>query len=248
MTDMINLIMNHRSIRSYDSQKNVNDEDLKMIIEAGQMAPNSVHGQQVTVIAVRDAERKNHLAELSGNQPWIKQAPIFLIFTMDYYRASLAAKKWARSFDFVKSSTSLLTGALDTGLFMQNVINAAESLGLGTVPIGGIHLNIDKVTKYLDLPKYVFPLAGLCVGYPLHPAGRKPRMPYNAILHKEVYDKTDTQAMIDDYDEELAAYLGGIGRADLEISWSHNTSNYYQSNYAPLETPTLKKQGFLLED
>ncbi|MFV0321735.1 MAG: NADPH-dependent oxidoreductase [Alphaproteobacteria bacterium] len=248
MPDVIDLIMNHRSIRAYDNERNVSDADLKRILKAGQMAPNSIHGQQVSVIVVRDKERKKYLAELAGNQPWIKHAPVFLIFVMDYYRAYLAAQKWKRPFDFVNSSTALLTGALDVGLFMQNVINAAESIGLGTVPIGGIQPTVDQVTAYLELPQYVFPLAGLCVGYPAHPSGRKPRLPYNAVVHYEAYDISDTQEHIDDYDEEFAAYLGGIGRGDLEVSWSHNTSNYYQSNYAPQETPTLKKQGFKLED
>lgn len=248
MSEVINLMMNHRSIRAYDTERNVGETDLKLILKAGQMAPNSIHGQQVSVIVIRDKERKKHLAELSGGQPWIKQAPVFLIFVMDYYRAYLAAKKWKRSFDFVHSSTALLTGALDVGLFMQNVINAAESIGLGTVPIGGIQPMIDQVTEYLELPQYVFPLAGLCVGYAAHPSGRKPRMPYNAVVHREAYDTADMQDYIDDYDEEFAAYLGGIGRDDLEVSWSHNTSNYYQSNYAPCETPTLKKQGFKLTE
>ncbi len=246
-TDIINHISKHRSIRSYKSEP-IDETILEQIISAGQMAPSSINGQQVSVIVVKDIQKKSKLAALSGGQPWIEQAPVFLIFAMDFHRASIAAQKWNRPFDFVKSSTALLTGALDCGLFMQNCINAAESLGLGTVPIGGIQLKIDEVITLLELPSFVFPLSGLCLGYPQYSPDKKPRFPYQAIAHKEIYDTDNAKHYIDEYDGILASYLEKIGRAKQEVNWSHNTSNYYQSNYAPKETESLKKQGFLLED
>lgn len=240
--------MNHRSIRNYDAQKDVSDADLATIIQAGQMAPNSINGQQVSVIAVRDQQRREYLAELTGEQVWIAQAPVFLVFLMDFYRASLAAKKWGRNFDFVKSSTAVITGSLDVGLFVQNVINAAESLGLGTVPIGGVHKDVDVFSEYFNLPKYVHPIVGLCVGYPTDLPKIKPRMPLKAILHEEDYNPDIMEDIIHDYDESFAKYLTSINRADYEVNWSQNTSKYYETNYSPAETSTLKKQGFTLED
>ncbi|MEH7484588.1 hypothetical protein V7157_26655 [Neobacillus drentensis] len=49
----------------------------------------------MSVIEVREPERKAALAKAAGNQRWIKEAPVFLVFCMDFYRAKLAAeKKW----------------------------------------------------------------------------------------------------------------------------------------------------------
>ncbi len=245
--EIIHHISKHRSIRSY-SQEAIDDKLVEDIIKSGQMAPSSINGQQVSVIIIKNKIKRGEFATLAGGQPWIEQAPVFLIFAMDYYRASLAAKKWKRDFNFIRSSTALLTGALDCGLFMQNCINAAESFGLGTVPIGGIQQNIDKVVEILELPSYVFPLAGLCLGYPQYSAGQKPRFPYKLIAHKEVYNQENVKQHIDSYDEVLANYLEETGRIEQEVNWSHNTSNYYQSNYAPKETMVLRKQGFTLED
>ncbi len=245
--EIINHISKHRSIRSYTDQ-DVSEEVIESIIKAGQMAPSSINGQQVSVIIVKDKQKKQQLAALAGGQPWIEQAPVFMVFVMDFYRASLAAKKWGRPFDFVKSSTAILTGAFDGGLFMQNCINAAESYGLGTVPIGGIHLHIHEVIDILELPSYVFPLAGLCVGHPQYSSEKKPRFPYELIAHKEVYNTENTAEYMEIYDTKLAHFLEKIGRVKQEVNWSHNTSAYYQSNYAPEETKALKRQGLSLED
>ncbi len=244
--DIIRHISKHRSVRSY-TQEHIDEKIIEDIIKAGQMAPSSINGQQVSVIIIKDKQKKVELAKLAGNQPWVEQAPVFFILAMDFHRASIAAEKWNRNFDFVKSSSALLTGALDCGLFMQNCINAAEGFGLGTVPIGGIHLNIDKVAKLLELPSYVFPIVGLCLGYPQYSPGQKPRFPYELIAHNETYNQKNIRQHIDIYDDILSTFLEKIDRVEQEINWSHNTSAYYQNIYAPKETETLKSQGFDLE-
>lgn len=55
-----------------------------------QSAPSSINGQQVTVITVQDKERKKKISELAGGQPWIDQAPVFLLFCADFNRAKIA--------------------------------------------------------------------------------------------------------------------------------------------------------------
>lgn len=49
---------------------------------------------------------------------------------------------------------------------------AAESFGLGTVPIGDIQLHAFEAIWELNLPQYVVPMLGLCVGYPGVSGGR----------------------------------------------------------------------------
>ena len=90
MNEVIRTFMNHRSIRSYKNEM-IKDKDLDTIIRAAQAAPSSINGQQVSIIAVKDIERKAKIAEFAGGQKWIEEAPVFLVFASDFYRAKLAA-------------------------------------------------------------------------------------------------------------------------------------------------------------
>lgn len=73
---------------------------------------------------------------------------------------------------------SLLLGKIDAALAAQNAVVALESLGLGSVYIGGIRNYIEGVANELGLPPQVYPVFGLCVGYPSpdRPVKVKPRL------------------------------------------------------------------------
>ena len=58
---------------------------------------------------------------------------------------------------------------------------------------------------------------------------------------------SDTKAVensIDPYDDQMSAYLKGIGRYEQEVNWSTLTSNIYQSVYYPNVKGSMDKQGF----
>lgn len=85
MNVVIKSLLAHRSIRSYQ-EKPVSENDLAQIIQAVQAAPNWVNVQLVSVVAIKDAERRKRLSVLCGNQKHIADAPVFLVFCADYYR------------------------------------------------------------------------------------------------------------------------------------------------------------------
>lgn len=92
MNDMIKLMKQHRSYRSFQP-KPLPDKYLEEIVAAAQSAPSWINGQQVSIICVREQKRKAKLAELAGHQAHVEQAPVFLVFCADFHRASLAGKK-----------------------------------------------------------------------------------------------------------------------------------------------------------
>jgi nitroreductase len=67
----------------------------------------------------------------------------------------------------------------------QNVAIAAESEGLGICYIGGVRNNPQQISELLSLPDHVYPVFGMCLGYPAHQPDVKPRLPVEAILKED---------------------------------------------------------------
>lgn len=242
MNQVIEIMKNHRSIRNY-IDKEVTEDIINELVDVAQAAPSSINGQQTSVIVVRNKEKKAQLAEMAGGQPWIANAPVFFVFAADFYKIKLASEKVSKPLAITDSIEATMVASVDAGLSMQNVITAAESLGLGIVPIGGIRRNPDEVIELLQLPEYTFPLVGLAIGYPADKSKVKPRMPREAYRHDEEYKKEKLPALINKYDEDMKVYLKNIGR-EKEGDWSSQTMGIYQYVYYPNVYPSLKKQGF----
>lgn len=243
MNDVINTLNNHRSIRSYTDEP-VSQEMLEWIIEAAQSAPSSINGQQVTIISVEDRERKTKLAELAGGQRWIDEAPLFLVFCADFNRARMAAEMNNEKLVITEGMESIMVGAVDVGLAMANAIAAAESMGLGIVPIGGVRNNPGEVIRLLNIPQYVYPVCGLVVGHPKEMSEKKPRLPREAVHHREEYNH-NLEGLVKEYDKIISSYLSQRTGGMENRSWSIGISKTYNKVYFPKVDPTIKEQGFL---
>jgi len=243
MNKIIETIKDHRSIRDYKSDK-IEDSIINEIIVAAQSMPNSINGQQTSIVVVQDVKTKAAIAEYAGGQPWIDKAPLFLLFVTDFYKTNLAAKKNGLTQQIHESVESTLVGAVDVGLNMGAAIIAAESLGLGIVPIGVIRNSPQEMIDLLNLPEMTFPVAGLAIGYPNSESRKKPRLPLNTFRHDEKYQRENLEKEIDNYDLLMADYLKDINRSQ-EINWSTNTSSIYKKVYFPKVHPVMKKQGFM---
>ena len=229
MNEIMKTLLSHRSIRSYKN-KDVEDEKMEQIIKAVQAAPSWINGQQVSIIAIKDPERKKKFAQLCGGQKHIEEAPVFLVFCSDFYRAYLASKIEHTTFAVPENMDTLLVGATDVGIALEAAITASESLGLGTVCIGGIRRNLNEVMKELNLPPYVLPIAGLCVGYPAEDPGLKPRLPVQAVYHNETYQH-DLQGEIETYNHIYSDYLSERSQGKQTGTWTKAIANFYSKIY-----------------
>ena len=137
---------------------------------------------------------------------------------------------------------------------MEAAIVAAESMRLGTVCIGGIRQTSLSVVKELNLPKYVFPVVGLCIGYPDDDPGIKPRLGKNAVFFEGKYDTTHLKEEIDKYDVVYGNYIKNRGSNAKDISWSDKLSSYYLNEIKDnkgtydQDYELLKQQGFIKID
>ena len=248
MNPVLESLFKHQSIRKYKNQP-LEQEKLDLIMKSIQAAPNWCNGQHVSVIVVKDQTTKNKLAEISFNQPYIASCSAFLVFCADFYRTNLIFEKYGDKGgdNFVKSLDNLFVGSHECGIAMENAIVAAESMGLGTVCIGAIRLNSLEVVKILNLPKYVLPMIGLCVGYPDDNPGLKPRLPANTVFFDEKYDTTDLLEKIENHDKEYKEYLAKRGSNERDSNWSKSIYSVYSQMgdiYAQ-DYELVKQQGFV---
>lgn len=245
VNEVIKRLLSHRSIRSYQ-ERPVPEEDLNQIIAAVQAAPNWVNIQHVSVIAVKKPERRKKFARLCGEQEHIAQAPVFLIFCADYYRTHLACKMEGQSLDEVLGDIDhLIVGAHEVGIAVGTAVAAAESFGLGTVTIGDIRLHALEVIKELNLPRYVIPLLGLCIGYPANAPGLKPRLPKEAVYFEETY-RPDLEGFLRQYDVCYSQYLQKRPWNSRAGNWTQLVADFYSAPYRhyPEVPQMLRQQGF----
>lgn len=79
-------------------------------------------------MAVQDGERKNRLSSLDGNQAYIRQAPLFLVWLANLSRVSRIAVQRDVELEALPYLESLLLGTIDAVLAGQNAVVALESL------------------------------------------------------------------------------------------------------------------------
>jgi nitroreductase len=217
--DTLLTLLSHRSVRAFQPRE-LPSGILETAIAAAQSASTSSNLQMWSVIAVSDPERKRQLAALSGHQKHIEQAPLFLAWVLDQSRLRRIGATRGQAADGLDYLETFVVGAIDTALAAQNAAVAFESFGLGIVYIGGLRNHPQQVADVLGLPPASVALFGMCVGYPDHgqlPA-IKPRLPLEAVLHRERYDSSQENALIGTYDRRVADYLHERGaKAD---AWS----------------------------
>lgn len=217
---VVDLLLSHRSVRAYRPDP-LPPGTLETLVAAAQSAATSSNLQPWSVVAVTDPARKERLSHLAGDQKHIRDAPLFLLWLVDLHRLDeigAAESIPAQATDYLES---FLLGAVDTSLAAQNAVVALESLGLGSVYIGGIRNRPVEVAAELGLPPHCFALFGLTVGYadPAAPASVKPRLPQRAVLFHEQYGTGgEIHGGVADYNASLKSFQAEQGLAGR--NWS----------------------------
>lgn len=244
MNPTIERMQQHCSIRKF-SDRELEAGALNQLLRAGQAAATSSFIQATTVIQVTDLEIRSRLVELSGNQKYVSSAAEFLVFCADLQRIRHRVKALGLEAEF-DWTEQFITATIDVALFAQNTVVAAESLGLGCCYIGGIRNQPDDVCQLLNLPDVVYPVFGLCIGYPAQSPGKKPRLPLPAVLHQNSYQAhTDTDQYIDHYDLDVSKYYEQRTAGKLKASWSEQMTQQAKHQTRPFMLNFLHKRGLL---
>ena len=246
MNETINLLQNHSSVRKFKN-KPLTDEQVNHIFKSANQVSSFSLLQAVSIIRITDEDTRKAIMELSGPQSYIQEASEFWIFVSDFNRNHQIAPNVDITY-----TEFLQIGAVDVGLMAQNAMIAAESMGLGDVYIGGVRLNIEKLSELLELPKYVIPLVGLCIGYPAEEKAQlKPRLPKEVVMHHNKYEEFSLED-IEDYDQEMKKYyenrpIRAPFTAKKVKGWSDHIDDHLERSIQPNMLSYLNKQGYAVK-
>jgi nitroreductase/FMN reductase [NAD(P)H] len=181
---------------------------LRLLFACALSAPSKSDLQQADIVHVADRAGIRAIADLIPDMPWINDAPVFLVFCGNNRRIRQIGE-W-RGKPFANDHLDhFMNAAVDAGLVMMNFIRAAEAVGLGACPISAVRNHPHELSRLLALPDWVFPVAGLAVGYPAEAGRISARLPLEVTVHVDRYDETDLQQKIEAYDRrrrELQPY------------------------------------------
>jgi nitroreductase len=201
--EFIHRVLARKTVRRYSAT--LPDESLlDLLVAAALSASAKSDFQQASVLRITDPGKRFAIGALFPAMPWIGIAPVFFVFLGDARRlqriGALRGKPVANG-----TLEGFFNASVDAALAMQTMILCAESAGLGTCPISVLRNEIDEVAAILALPDLVFPVAGLCLGYPAGEGHVSLRLPRSVTAHRDVYDDGALPQALDDYDRRRDA-------------------------------------------
>lgn len=202
--EVIKCLYERGSVRAF-SEKEVSNETLKEIVDAGCHAATGGNLQPYSIISIRSDEKKQELMDTGCMQAIVKQAPVSLLFVIDWHRS----KQWAEAnnapFSALDGYRHFWIAFQDTIIAAQNICTAADSLGLGSVYLGTVESCFDELKPMFNLPDGTFPVVILSLGYPKVKPIIAPKLLSDVIMHEEVYnysnDSTINEIMNSKYDD-----------------------------------------------
>jgi len=196
--DALALLLDRRVTRRYRPDA-IPDALLDTVLAGAQSAPAKSDLQQYSILVTRDPTKIAAIAEAIGTMPWIKEAPVLLVFCGDMRRGRQVCAIHGRA-HANDSADTFLNASVDAALAMGFCIMSAEALGLGTCPISYVRNHLPLVAELFGLPEGVFPVAGLTLGFPAARNATSPRLPPSVVVHRERYDDSGLAAALPAYD------------------------------------------------
>ena len=157
---VIENILNRKSVRKY-SDKKVEQEKIDTILKCAMAAPSAMNKQPWELLVVTEQEKLEKLAQIAPNASYSKNAQLAIIVCGD---SSVSDKFWIQ----------------DCCAVTENILLAAESLGLGAVwcAVYPSEEKVKEIREFFNLPENVIPLNIIPMGYPFTKEG--PKQKYNA--------------------------------------------------------------------
>ncbi|MGB3340606.1 MAG: nitroreductase family protein [bacterium] len=194
-------ILNERASCRRFSDRSIEPEIMEQILEAGIHSPTGGNLQPYSIIKIENAATRNILADMCG-QKFIGEAPVNLLFCIDWYRLKRWSEVEKAPFSAMSSFRHFWISFQDTIICAQNICTAAAALGLGSVYIGTIMDFFREAKDMFKLPKGVFPVVLLCLGYRKASPVVRRKLDVNTIVHNEEYRDLSDSDLIAVFNEK----------------------------------------------
>ena len=247
---VIKTMLNRKSIRKYTPDMPSQDV-IETVVRAGQKAPFA--SQLCSLLLSRD----------QAHNPF--KAPLLFTVCVDAHKWEriMVERDWEMVGD---DMTLLLLGFQDAALMAENMVIAAESLGMGSCFLGGVPFQSKTIIEAYNLPPRVFPMVGLTMGYPAENPPTRPRYPLDFVLFEDQYPEFTTQQvraamdvmdqgyLAQDYYRSLKAMIPiKIDREETftyeTYSWTeHICRKWGQSLFPTTLLKHLRRCGFNIQD
>jgi len=244
--ETVKLLLERASCRSF-SDKKIPPEALQLVLSAGVHAPTAGNLQPYSIIKIEDGETKEEIARLCSNQRFIGQAPVLLLFCIDWHRNERWAKLGEAPFTATSSFRHFWTSFQDTVICAQSICTAADSVGLGSVYIGSVLECFSELHDLLKLPRDVFPVVLLCLGYPkVRPTPEK-KLGVDIVVHTEQYREPDDQELLKAFNDKYS----GTSRGRVEATEERLKAIYevcrevHGEDFAKKCTDRITKNGYI---
>ena len=247
MNNTLELLNQHRSQRDFTTQP-VSAETVSQLITTAQHASSSIFLQAYSFISVTDPALRQQIAAIT-TMPFVQQNGHLLIVIADHHRNATLARQQGLTPELLGGADRFLASVEDATLASQNLITAAESLGLGAVVLGSVLNDAAKLIELLHLPKLTMPVFGLLVGYPNGQNELKPRLPEAAVHFTNGYQEpTAYTAALADYQQTLQQYYQARSHNARQADFTQVIRGALLSKTPRRELlSVLQQQGFLNE-
>jgi nitroreductase len=212
-------------------------------------APSKSYLQQADIVDVREPGLRAEVEALVPSMPWIADAPALLVVCGNGRRFRRLFERRGQAFTN-EHLDGFFNPAVDAALVLMNLIRAAEAVGLVCCPISVLRDRAARLAELLHMPAHVFPIAGLCLGWPVGRRDVNARLPLSATLHTDRFDEDRDgrrdDAAIDAFDARYVAVQSerrapGTGPA---TAWSDERARQYAKAQREDWGDFVRAQGF----
>jgi nitroreductase len=198
--ETMRLLFERGSCRSF-SDREIPVDVLRAVLEAGTHAPTGGNLQPYSIIKIEDEEARRWFMELGG-QKFIGEAPVLLLFCIDWRRIERWTGLEVAPFTATSSFRHFWISFQDTIICAQNICTAAEAMGLGSCYIGTVLEFFPDLREKFLLPKGVFPVVLLCLGYPKKRVLPRKKLGVDVVVHNEEYCELGVRELLNAYNDK----------------------------------------------
>jgi len=208
---VIQTMLEHCSIRKFKDET-PSKETIEIVVRAGQQAPFASQAYSVL------------LSRKRGRNPY--KAPLLFTLCVDYHKLELimARRSWK---PVTNDLTLMFFGIQDVSLMAENMVIAGRSLGLGSCLLGFAMYSAERIAKQYQLPKRVFPLVQLVMGYPDENPPPRPRYPMEFVLFEDKYPEMNEDA---------------VSKAMSAMDRGYITQDYYRKQRAKISLEDKRRR------